>query len=529
MKPPFSLAKIAAATAVLLCVSAGARAAQTSDADRLIDSAKERVSLELQEIPLRDALAMLSKQFGLSIITARDVNTSVSVRFRNVTLREALDSMVTINGFAYRTRGRVIEVYKPSAAAVIAAPPKAQTFKLKYANAQKLLEVLRPFLSKDVGKMQATEGGNTLIIYDSPDALQTLASVIEKIDEPEPQVTIGAEIIEASISVAEKLGIDWSTRLAVSGAARPMTFPFPDVKPNSSWFPKKDPGSSSSTEGEEGTEGETTDSADFDPGRAFPYATREDFTFGTIDATGLKAVLEVLKSDGGTNLIANPEITTLNNREARINIGDTVPIPIFTTNLETGVSAVTGFEEVETGTILSVIPQVNNDGESVTMTVKPEISEIIGFKGQFDERPITASRRAETTVRLRDGETLVIGGLVNEKSDESITKIPILGDVPLLGWFFKYRSKNRTKRSLYVFVTPRITTHPATYSDRARKAGERLLKNALRVPDTGADDLRNPGTSPFGDRKPGSRVRKIDRKWWQKDPDDPDEAGPPRF
>jgi type IV pilus assembly protein PilQ len=515
-----------AAALLTIVLPAGAHAAQPPSAEQLIDATEERVSLDLQEVPLRDALAMLSKQFGLSIITARDVTTNVTVRFRNVTLREALDSMVTINGFAYRTRGRVIEVYKPSAAAATTAPPKAETFKLKYANAEALKTVLRPFLSKDVGKMEATQGGNTLIIYDTPDRLQTLASVIAKVDEPEPQVTIGAEIIEASISVGERLGIDWSTRLSVGGAARPITFPFPDKKFGSAWFPKNDPGTASSEEEGEGTEGEGSEedgeTADFDPNRAFPYATREDFTFGTIDATGLQAVLEVLKSDGGTNLIANPEITTLNNREARINIGDTVPVPIFTTNLETGVSAVTGFEDVETGTILSVTPQVNNDGESVTLTVKPEISEIIGFKGQFDERPITASRRAETTVRLRDGETLVIGGLVNEKNNETIRKIPILGDAPLIGWLFKSRRKDRTKRSLYVFVTPRIMDDVG-YRDRARKAGDRLLRNALRVPDTGVNDFRKPGLSPFGDHKPGTRTRKIDRKWWEDDPDAPDE------
>ena len=473
------------AAALLLAASVAVAADKTPDATDALRDSTAKVTIDVQGVPLDTALRILSKQFGLSIITAKNVETTVSARFSNVTLKQALDSLVTINGFAYRAKGGVIEVYSPGkAAGASILQPQVETYTLKYANAAKLKELVKSFLGKN-GKVEADIGTNTLIVYDEDSVIQTVGKIIEKVDQPDPQVTIGAEIVEASIEVGEKLGINWQTRIAASGAKRPITFPF-EKDSHSVFYPKVSAGSAA-------------DAAEFSPNSTFPYAAVDDFMFGTLDATGLQAVLEVIRTDDSTNLIANPEITTLNNREAKISIGNTVPVPIYTTNLETGVSAVTGFEDVETGTLLSVTPQVNAGGESVTMLVKPEISEILGYKGQYEERPLIASRKAETTVRLKDGETLVIGGLVSEKVEDNITKIPLLGDIPLLGWFFKSKSLAKTKSSLYIFVTPRVLKDGGyTASQRAKLAAERLARNAMHHADSSSEDLRKPGAvSPY--------------------------------
>ena len=469
--------------ALLLIASSGiATADPPVTAIQALSNTDTRLTVDLQDVPLTDALRVLSKQFGLSIITAKDVATNVNARFNDVTLREALDSLITINGYAYRSKGDVIEIFCPPVEKATSSPPCFATFPLRFAPAGRVRDIIKPFLTADIGRVEADLGSNKIIIYDLPFVVDSIAGVISEIDLPEAQITISAEIIEASMDLDERLGIDWQTRLVASGAAMPTTFPFNSRSSDSQFIPGNKP--------QLGTADD-----EFGDDHSFPFPEPADFTFGTLDATGLKAVLEILKTDSGTNLIANPEITTLNNHEAKINIGDTVPVPIYTTNLETGVSAVTGFEEVETGTILTVIPQVNNDGESVTMIVKPEISEITGYKGQYDERPIVSSRKAETTVRLRDGETLVIGGLVSVNKSDSITKIPVLGDIPLLGWLFKKKVTIESKSTLYIFITPRITN--GAYTARAKKAGERLIKNGLKQPESGADDIRNPEASPF--------------------------------
>ena len=496
MKSPFTLAAaaLAAAAALLLACAAPAAAQepkrQPINVDALLKDKENTVSLQIQDVPLNAALKMLAKQYPISFITAKDANITVSAHFKDVTLDQALNSLVTINGFSYRVKGAVIEIYAARPTADVAEQPRVQVFELQYASAEKLKTLLKPFLSKASGKIEAEISRNALIVYDLPSPLETITKVIEKIDKAEPQVTISAEIIEASLETGESLGIDWKTRIAATGSLRPITWPFSARDSHNKYVPANDP--------------DVGVDAEFAPNRSFPYTVRDDFTFGTLDATGLRAVLDVLKTTGNTNLIANPEITTLNNRQAKITIGNTVPVPIYTTNLETGVSAVTGFEEIETGTILIVTPRVNAGGKSVTLEVKPEISEILEFKGQFDERPIVASRKAETTVRLRDGETLVIGGLVSEKTEEVINKIPILGDIPILGWLFKSKSLQKQKTTLYIFVTPRIILGDAD-PDRATKAVKRLKKTGLRDTDTGADDIRNPATSPF--RKTGQETK----------------------
>lgn len=473
---------------VAVLVSAGATAAAAEppaepkpvNAADVLRRTDALVTLDVRGAKLDEVLGLLAKQFDLSIIAARNVDAVVTARFKNVTLEEALNSLVTINGFAYRAKGSVVEVYQPRAGEGTPAveQPRLETYPLKYANAEKVKTLLKQFLSKDFGRIESDAPGNALIVYDLPNALETVAKIIEKLDVPEPQVTISADIVEASLNVGEKLGIDWQTRVALTGASRPITFPFSADKSGSRWVP-----------------GNNTDGEEFSTTQSFPFPKYEDFKFGTLDASGLKVVLELLKSDTQTNLVANPEITTLNNREAKINIGNSIPVPIYTTNLETGVSAVTGFEQVDTGTILVVTPQVN-DGGSITLHVKPEISEILGFKGQFEERPLVASRKAETTVRLRSGDTLVIGGLVSEKTTAIVRKVPILGDVPLLGALFRYHSVDKQKSSLYIFITPRIQNDEG-YRDRTRKAGDRLQKAGLGPSGSGADDLRNPSVSPL--------------------------------
>ena len=484
MKPLFRL------TVAALLVLAGADAvaadqpAPVRAADLIKNPASRVKDFAVQDVPLDVALRILSKQFNLSIITARNVATNVTATFKDVSLEEALNSLVTINGFAYRTKGAVIEVYTPATGAGAASGrPVVETFRLQYANAEKLKAILKPFLSSNTGKIEADIGGNTLIAYDLPETLEAIAKIITDIDKPEPQVTISAEIIEASIGIDDKLGIDWTTRLRARGAARPITFPFDSRTSGSKWIPGNDAAGD-----------------DFSAADSFPFPERTDFTFGTLDASGLEAVLDILRTDTGTNLIANPEITTLNNHEARINLGETTPVAEFTTNLETGVSAVTGFINIETGVILAVTPQVNVEAGVIKMHVKPEISEVTGFVGQFDERPIVASRRAETNVRLRDGETLVIGGLVSERTIETETKIPVLGDIPGLGWLFKSKHLDKEKSCLYIFVTPRIMTDER-YRKRADQAGKRLERNGLKEkPDTSSTDLRKPGVPPFADK-----------------------------
>jgi type II secretory pathway component GspD/PulD (secretin) len=277
-------------------------------------------------------------------------------------------------------------------------------------------------------------------------------------------------------------------RLRVNGSARPWTFPF-EAHNVDRWtfYPTPNPTSVVGT----GTTGGTAQLAGFASGDSMPQALSSQYTFGILDATQLSALLEAIASDSSSDLIATPELTTLDNRKARINLGSRVPVPIFSNILNAQTNTVfptiTGFEYIDTGTILEVTPRVGAD-DYVTLDVAPEISEITGFVGPNQERPVLAQRKMTTSVVLRSGATLALGGLKQEKKTETIAKVPFLGDIPLLGYLFSHKTEDVAKTDLTIFITPeivreeRVAEAPLEKEARERglvKMGDRWVKASV--------------------------------------------------
>ncbi|MFO0983254.1 MAG: type II and III secretion system protein [Planctomycetota bacterium] len=220
-------------------------------------------------------------------------------------------------------------------------------------------------------------------------------------------------------------------------------------------FPNNNTEGSQITQDTPTTTTTTTNGSAFDPGDSFPLAQRPDFVFGSLDFTQFQAMLEILQAKGNAKLVASPQITALDGVEARIHIGETIPVPTYSRNEQYNVTYVTGYQDRDVGTTMLVTPHVNDD-RTVTLDVRPEVSVITGYVGQFHEVPIVAKRRAETQVRLVYGRTLVIGGLVRDKEITRESKVPLLGDIPLLGYLFRYQSTETEKTDLLIFVTPTI-------------------------------------------------------------------------
>lgn len=177
----------------------------------------------------------------------------------------------------------------------------------------------------------------------------------------------------------------------------------------------------------------------------FPYAL-------TKNALAINAQLNALVQTGHAQILATPRIATLNNSEASLLVGEVYPI--VTVNQQTGFPTVTN---VDVGVQLHVTPTIGDDG-AITATLKPEYSEIIGFNGSF---PIIANRKVDATLRVRDGETIVLGGLFEDTSSETISKLPFLGDIPILGQFFKNKATTRQRDEVVFFITPHILTPSA--------------------------------------------------------------------
>lgn len=405
-------------------------------------------SLEFREVDIKDVLRQLSKQYSLNIVFSEKVVGLVTVQLSNVSVSQAMDSIITVNGFAYTKKDNVINVTTPEEAE--REGKQTKLFRLNNASALSLKESLSRVLGPD-GSIEADARSNSLVVTDTLSVINKIEEIIPNLDNPTPQVLIETKLIETTLTRSDKLGIDWTTTLSATGAKRPTTLPFAP-KGDRSWMENVFPPDPAS-------------SADFPTGHpfGFPTAVKGDFTLGTLDASSLKAVLDVLKSRTNTHLIANPRVVALNNQKALIHVGKDVPIPIYERNDSTGKMEITGWSEDEkVGVQLEVTPQISPDGH-IRLKLKPEVSSISDFikiEGE-DAAPITSTRTVETEVLIRDGQTVVIGGLIKDESFNKVSKIPILGDIPILGLLFTRKELGSTsspteKTDLLIFVTARV-------------------------------------------------------------------------
>jgi type II secretory pathway component GspD/PulD (secretin) len=284
------------------------------------------------------------------------------------------------------------------------------------------------------------------------------------LDASTPQVLINAKVVELTLGSQDRLGIDWNIRAAVSGSARPTTLPFDAVHRSrlSSLFPYGR-GSQSSASNAGGVVSTTT-IEDFPKGKGgggadpiqptFPVADKAEFTFGTLDFTQFQAAIEAIAQRQDSKVLSEPHVTVLNNQEAKILVGEVIGIPKFERNSTTGRMEITGYENRDLGVRLTVVPQVNSTDE-IVVNVNPAITNLAGFDDLTSEIkvPRFTTREAQTNVRVKSGQTIAIGGLIREDIVDKKTKVPLLGDIPILDKFFSYQNKVTTKTDLLFFMT----------------------------------------------------------------------------
>ncbi|MDP8233411.1 MAG: secretin N-terminal domain-containing protein [Candidatus Saelkia tenebricola] len=400
-------------------------------------------ALEIKDAKISDVLRLLAEQFGLNLVISDKVEGNISVKFFNISVEEAIDAIVTVNGYAYTKKGSVIKVTTPEE--IEKEAPFTRVFVLNNAVAEDLKPSLEKALS-NIGSIEINARSNALIVTDTSNAIDNVGKLIENLDKETPQVLIEAKIIETNIDDDKKLGIKWTMKATATGAKRPHTLPFRKVGPKS-FFPEN---IGSST-----VAGSVTTDA-FPYGHGFPYATTGDFTFGTLNFTEFQAVLQAIEQDIDTKVLSHPRVVTLNNKQAKILVGTKIPIPIYTFNEETGTYEISGYDEEEVGISLEVTPHVSPD-EKITITLHPVVSDFTGvYVGPNDERPYIDTREVITQVQLKDGETVAIGGLIKQKEIDTVDKVPILGNIPLLGFIFRHKRKEFETTDLLIFVTATI-------------------------------------------------------------------------
>ena len=329
---------------------------------------------------------------------------------------------------------------------------------LKYAKAEdltgileKVAESLKEEIPSESSKKNKTSIGfhndtNALIISAQPDILKSLESVISQLDIRRAQVLVEALIVEISDKLARDIGVQFL--FIGDGDSSPIATqrfgtPNPDLI---------------STIGAETSEDSTTSST-MQTRAANSLLALDGLAVGVArykaSGTSFATILNLIAQDADSNVLSTPSIMTMDNEEASIVVGQEIPITTGETLSGSNSNPFRSVTRQEIGVKLVVRPQIN-EGNAVKMYINQEVSSIFGPLGEMSTDLITNKRNIKTTVLVEDGETIVLGGLIDDNVQELVKKVPFLGDIPLLGRLFKTTSISRTKRNLMVFLRPTI-------------------------------------------------------------------------
>lgn len=406
------------------------------------------ITLNIKDMDVREAIRLIYFGRGKNLIFSNDVKGSATLFVNNVPYRTALNIILNENNLVVREEGNIIWIMtedryqnllasmqrgkEEEVKAIVEQPLVTEVVPVNYSMATEIQPIAELMLS-DRGRLVVNERINSYIVTDIPHAIEQLRKLLIEVDTPTRQVMIEARIVEVTDMTSLNLGIQWGGKFAKAGITN-KDFPSSIIVTGDTFH---------SQEGISGN-GYITN---------FPFQPDEGgvgnlaMTLGSVsNRYNLDMALQALESQDKIRIISAPRITTLDNIQAEINSGQSAVI------VPTGDN--TQAEEVDTGIRLTVTPHIT-DNNMVFMDIEVEKSSL----GQITANTVTTEeKRATTQVLLSDGETTVIGGILEDEMNRHKEGWPILSKIPVLGFFFSGRVESGTKRELMVFLTPRIVT-----------------------------------------------------------------------
>ena len=394
-----------------------------------------KITLEMENAPIGAVLKLLAAQNNLNIVSGQEVRGSVSLRLRQVSLEEALSAILLANGYTYSRQGNVIVVLSQEKE----YPQQLETrvFELDYVSADYVMASLRSVLSskgkmdvfsKEVRRLEPAKQApaTVLVVTDFGYNIARIEKIVAALDKPAQQIAIEVKMVETSLDKNSDLGLEWPEAIGGSfGEAEPTT-----------------------------TSGTSTATA---TSKALVFPVNGRPQYGRLSVKQVDWFLNYLVTQTNSKLLSSPKVTTLDNQAAKITVATTIPLQTLNRFSEGAVvQDIVSFQDKEFGIILDVTPRINDDS-TITLRVVPTVEDIISFTGPANnQRPITSKRSVETQVRMKDGETMVIGGLLKDNEVKTVRKVWLLGDIPLLGHLFRSNSKQKNQTDLLIMITPRI-------------------------------------------------------------------------
>ncbi|MFL5444666.1 MAG: type IV pilus secretin PilQ, partial [Myxococcales bacterium] len=418
-----------------------------------------RITLDFHDIEIRNLLRLIADVSKKNIVVAEDVSGKVTVSLRNVPWDQALDLILKSKGLGKEEMGNVVRIAKyeqiakeqqaradAEKARAPSLPLKVRLIPVNFARASEVAGRVKDVLSER-GSVSTDDRTNVLIVKDIQEALVRAEGLVRNLDTEIPQVLIESRIIEASSNFSKAIGIQWGGNAALTQATgNPTGLAFPANTVATGGIPG-------------GTATGTGSPPNFAVSLPAPVGEGSGGAIGLIlgsagGAFNLNLRLSALENKGVVKTISAPKIATIDNREATIGQGVSIP---FSQVSASGVNTVF----IEAKLELKVTPHVSADG-SILLKIKATNNQpnpqLTGANGQ----PSISKREAETEVLVKDGETSVIGGIYTRVTSNRTAEVPFLGRLPLLGAFFRNKSDQDDHTELLIFITPRILNRQAT-------------------------------------------------------------------
>jgi MSHA biogenesis protein MshL len=462
-----------------------------------------KISLDLKGMDIVEVIKMLAAKGGMNVVIGAGVKGKVTIFLNNVDIMDALDIVLVSNDMAYEEQGDIIYVmpqqeYEARYGLRFADRKAIKVFVLKYAKASEAMKAISQMKSK-IGKVVLDEGSNSIIVVDSPAAIAQIEAAVSKMDlqtethiyelkyataseiktkltdritpaigaiqidertnkvavtdspwklglidslvkafDAKPQqVLIDAKIVQITLNDQFKMGVDWDAFIKKLNKELEVRSIFELVPKNM-----------------------------LNPGL--------QIALGTIGAgQDFAMVVQMLQTMGDANLLSSPRITALNNQEAKILVGTSQPYATSSVTQNTGTSTTaTSLTFIDVGVKLYVTPTINMDN-FITMKIRPEVSAVsdnytyyVSGATMPTTVPIVSTTQAETTVTVKDGTTIIIGGLVKDERSSKVDEIPLLGNIPMVGMLFRKTEDKVIKTEIVVFITTRIISGEKDYIEQ---------------------------------------------------------------
>jgi len=382
---------------------------------------QDTVSLDFVDADIAEVIRFFALKTEMNLVLADDVKGKLTIHLHNVPFDEALKTILEQKGLiGIQHSENVIKILDKGK-----MPTYRKTFSLKNVNATEFKDTIDKALTEEEKKyttVGVADVTNALIITSTAEGIEKLSRLIEELDMKKPQIRIAARIMEVDISKGVDLGIDWTVTKTFAGSDQI---------------------------------GDTTVTGNVeDMASPFSLGTAATLNIATImSGADLDITLKALAKKTDTRTLSNPTLVVESNRPAHIHVGDSIP---YKETLVTAAGATETTKQLEVGTTLDVTPTVSPTGNQISMDVNVAVKDFVGFTAAG---PQTTDREATTKVTISEGQTVVVGGLVSETAKGVAYQVPVLGDIPILGYLFKRKETQKRTLELLIFLTPHVMRH----------------------------------------------------------------------